>query len=431
MNRLLRAVMGSGMHCGIDYGTSNSSLGVVKDGKVVQAKLEQESVYLPSAIYRAFPEHELNDDIESRTIRQQLGNAQGMLYGTEAIEAYIRNPGEGLFMKSPKVFLGSDLNKDQLDFFQVVIAKMMLHILEQARAFYGHDLTQAVVGRPIRYHGIRGEQGDKQALAIMQHAAAEAGLDEIVFMYEPLAAALDYEQGLSGDEVLLVVDVGGGTTDCSVVKVGPSYRQKRERSDDLLAYAGNRIGGVDLDINLGWHSIMPLFGRGTDALHNKAFDAIAVNSIPSQQAFYSRFEMPVHGKADAVRERLYKVWLDKLSSHLVRSAELAKIALSDAERHEFGLDYVEQDLQVQVRREDFREAIERSTEKIRQVIDDARQASTSTIDKIYLTGGSAVSPVIQQVIRNVVGDAVPFVSGNMHGSVACGLSVFASRHFSG
>ncbi len=417
------------MHCGIDYGTSNSSLGVVKAGKVVQAMLEPGGVYLPSAIYRAFPEHELNDDIESRTIRQQLGNAQGLVYGTEAINDYIRHPGDGLFMKSPKVFLGSDLNKDQMDFFEVIIAKMMTHILEQARQFYGHDLRQAVIGRPIRYHGIRGEQGDQQALAIMQHAAAEAGLDEIVFMYEPLAAALDYEQGLDQDEVLLVVDVGGGTTDCSVVKVGPSYRDKRERSDDLLAYSGNRIGGVDLDINLGWHSIMPLFGRGTDELHNKAFDAIAVNSIPSQQAFYSRFEMPIHAKADVVRERLYKVWLDKLSSHLVRSAELTKIALSSAELDALDLAYVEDGLQVQVTREDFREAIARSTEKIRQVIDDARQASDTRIDKIYLTGGSAVSPVIQQLIREVVGDQVPFVSGNMHGSVACGLSVFASRHF--
>lgn len=417
------------MHCGIDYGTSNSSLGVVKAGKVVQAMLEPGGVYLPSAIYRAFPEHELNDDIESRTIRQQLGNAQGLVYGTEAINDYIRHPGDGLFMKSPKVFLGSDLNKDQKDFFEVIIAKMMTHILEQARQFYGHDLRQAVIGRPIRYHGIRGEQGDQQALAIMQHAAAEAGLDEIVFMYEPLAAALDYEQGLDQDEVLLVVDVGGGTTDCSVVKVGPSYRDKRERSDDLLAYSGNRIGGVDLDINLGWHSIMPLFGRGTDELHNKAFDAIAVNSIPSQQAFYSRFEMPIHAKADVVRERLYRVWLDKLSSHLVRSAELTKIALSSAELDALDLTYVEDGLQVQVTREDFREAIVRSTEKIRQVIDDARQASDTRIDKIYLTGGSAVSPVIQQLIREVVGDQVPFVSGNMHGSVACGLSVFASRHF--
>lgn len=419
------------MHCGIDYGTSNSSLGIVRNDKVVQAELEPGSVYLPSAIYRAFSEHELNEDMTSRTIRQQLGNAQGLLYGTEAIENYIRHPGDGLFMKSPKVFLGSDLNKDQMDFFEVVIARMMTHILQQARVFYGHDLTQAVIGRPIRYHGIRGEQGDKQALAIMEHAAAEAGLQEIIFVYEPLAAALDYEQGLTQDEVLLVVDVGGGTTDCSVVKVGPSYRKKRERSDDLLAYSGNRIGGVDLDINLGWHNIMPLFGRGTDELHNKAFDAISVNSIPSQQAFYSRFEMPVHGKASLERERLYKVWCDKLSSHLVRSAELAKITLSDVESCGLPLDYVEDDLQTHVTREDFRDAIERSTEKIRQVIEDARQASDATIDKIYLTGGSAVSPVIQQVIRHVVGDAAPFVSGNMHGSVACGLSVFASRHFAG
>lgn len=417
------------MHCGIDYGTSNSSLGIVKDGKVVQAELERNSVYLPSAIYRAFPEHELNDDIASRSIRQQLGSAQGLLYGSEAIEAYVRHPGDGLFMKSPKVFLGSDLSKDQMDFFQIVIAKMMTHILERAREFYGQELRQAVIGRPIRYHGIRGEEGDKQALAIMEHAAAGAGLEEVVFMYEPLAAALDYEQCLDRDEVLLVVDVGGGTTDCSVVKVGPSYRDKRERSDDLLAYSGNRIGGVDLDINLGWHTIMPLFGRGTDELHNKAFDAIAVNSIPSQQAFYSRFEMPVHAQADTVRERLYRVWLDKLSSHLVRSAELAKIELSRKTSHVLELGYVEDGLEVHVSREDFRQAIARSAEKIRQVIDDARQASASRPDKIYLTGGSAVSPVIQQVIREVVGDAVPFVSGNMHGSVACGLSVFANRHF--
>ncbi|MCB5187799.1 molecular chaperone [Methylobacillus caricis] len=416
------------MHCGIDYGTSNSSIGITRDGRVVQAMLEDGSHYLPSAIYRAIPEHELQDH-ESLTIRQQLGNAQGLLYGTEAIEAYIRNPGDGLFMKSPKVFLGSDLNKDQLDFFQIIIAKMMMHILEQGRAYYQEDIRQAVIGRPIRYHGIHGEKGDRQALGIMQQAAEQAGLDDIVFMYEPLAAALDYEQTLIADEVLLVVDVGGGTTDCSVVKVGPSYRMKKKRDDDLLAYTGNRIGGVDLDINLGWHSIMPLFGKDTDELHNKAYDAISVNSIPSQQAFYSRFEMPVHGQADAARQRLYQVWLHKLSNHLVRSAELAKIALSDADIHDFSLGYVEEGLMVTASREGFRQAIERSTDKIRKVIEDACQASDTAIDKIYLTGGSAVSPVIQQVIRNVMGNGIPFVSGNMHGSVACGLATFAERYF--
>ena len=421
--------MGLRMHCGIDYGTSNSSVGVAQNGVVTLLPLEGDSVYLPSAVYRQRPDHLDEEDDARMTLRQQLGDARDLLFGRAAIQAHTEGPTDGLYVKSPKVFLGSDLSRDQLEFFTVIISRMLERLMQQARAASGMPLQQAVIGRPIRYHGVYGERGDEQALTIMREAAQAAGLQEVIFMYEPLAAALDYENGLVNDEVLLVVDVGGGTTDCSVVRVGPHARANADRSADLLSYAGTRIGGTDLDIHIGWHQIMPYFGKDGE-LHHKAFDAISVNSIPSQHAFYNRFEMPVHGEPEEARRRLYQVWRERLTHSLVRSAEQAKIRLTDAEHTEIDVDFVAPELQLTMNREQMQQAITQATEKIRKVIEEARAGAGMRIDKTYLTGGSAVSPVIQQAIRNVMGDAMPLVTGNMHGGVASGLALYASRWFS-
>ncbi len=469
------------MYCGIDFGSSNSAVGVFKDNKISFVPLEDDgSVLLPSTIYFAQEDLQIAEISESEVARlvaeekrnqnradntskklsdaqienqvrsllrreafaraetlAQTQNATDLMkrtqqrfYGKTAIEYHMEYPLSGSFIKSPKVFLGSDITSSQLAFFESIVGDVFKHILHKTEKYSGQKVSQAVIGRPIKYHGNRGEAGNKQAMEIMQKAAKTAGLSDIVFMFEPLAAALSYENQLQHDETILVIDIGGGTTDCSVVNVGPSFRQNLHRENDLLAYAGDRIGGIDIDVSLGWSEIMPHLGKDTKELHLKAYDAISINDIPRQQAFYKTFSVPVRNEdRDVIFNRLYKVYKEQLTYRLAHSAEQAKIELSQHERITLPLGYVEDALNIEISRLALQESIEICLNKITKIIKEAINASSSKIETVYITGGSANSPVVQNAIKSVLGKDIALKSGNMFESVTAGLATYAKTYF--
>lgn len=139
---------------------------------------------------------------------------------------------------------------------------MMLHIRQQAQAQLPEAITQAVIGRPINFQGLGGDEANAQAQGILERAAKRAGFKDVVFQYEPVAAGLDYEATLQEEKRVLVVDIGGGTTDCSLLLMGPQWRSRLDREASLLGHSGCRIGGNDLDIALAFKNLMPLLGMG-------------------------------------------------------------------------------------------------------------------------------------------------------------------------
>ena len=72
------------------------------------------------------------------------------------------------------------------------------------------------------------------------------GFKNVTFQFEPIAAALDYERQISGEEIALIADIGGGTSDFSIVRLKPERHGKAERQGDILANDGVRIGGHGL-----------------------------------------------------------------------------------------------------------------------------------------------------------------------------------------
>lgn len=139
---------------------------------------------------------------------------------------------------------------------------MMVHIRHTAHSQLPEAITQAVIGRPINFQGLGGDDANRQAQGILERAAKRAGFQEVVFQYEPVAAGLDYEATLREEKRVLVVDIGGGTTDCSMLLMGPQWRQRADRENSLLGHSGCRVGGNDLDIALAFKNLMPLLGMG-------------------------------------------------------------------------------------------------------------------------------------------------------------------------
>jgi len=422
---------------GIDFGTSNcTAYAQDAQGRVVPVPLEGDETLLPTVAFASWGE---DDDHRPAADRTFLSAARRgtVLFGTPALQAYIADPLAGTLVRSPKAFLGSDLPPGYVPVFTDVIARILVHIRQRAEAFTGATFTRAVVGRPVHYNGVLGARGDQQAIAMMEAALQAAGFAEWSFVAEPVAACLKFEQALEQETVVLVVDVGGGTTDCAVVRARPAGSTRQSRAEDVLGFSGDRVGGTDFDQSLAWGAFMPLFGRGLSTKdgrplpHGVLADAVSTRSMPAQL----RFRAAGREIADLLRsvddtvplERLARLHRDQNQHRLVRSAELAKIGLSDAQACEADLHYVEAGLAVTVPRALYEDACRPSLDKIEQLVVEARQAAGVEPKQVFVTGGMGMSPPVQARLRRVLGSDVPVEKTGALTSVGAGLGIVAAQ----
>ena len=450
------------MFVGFDYGSSNCAMGVLNEERVQLIPLEQGKHYLPSTLYTHHSalvvdfvaQHLQGSEHEHayKTARQPLLNTlpriksdldlqagdETLFIGREAISEYVQFPEEGYFVKSPKSFFGATgLKQGQINFFEDIATAMILKIKQRAELSLGYTLSQTVIGRPVNFQAVGGEQSNQQAVGILTRAANRAGFKDVEFLYEPLAAGIDYESDLTQDQKVLVIDIGGGTSDCSFVQMGPSFRNKQQRDADFLAHSGKRVGGNDLDIALSYHGLMPLLGLGSTfksglPLPNQAFwQACKINDVNLQSQFYSAQhyrELSAQLRdvsAPDLYKRLIHLQQNKQGHQLVQQAEAAKIALSSSENFNCDLTFLDSSLDKDISINELALAVDDS---ISQIVTLAKQAiadANTTPDVIYLTGGSAQSPLIKAALKTHLGD-IKMVNGDHFGSVTAGLTKWAS-----
>lgn len=449
------------MFIGFDYGTANCSVAVMQDNAPRLLTLENGSPLLPSmlcaptreavsewlyrhhnvpadgaenqALLRRAINYNRDEDIEV------LGNS--VQFGLASLHQYVDDPEEVYFVKSPKSFLGANgLKPQQVALFEDLVCAMMLHIKQQAQSQLSEQITQAVIGRPINFQGLGGDDANAQAQGILERAATRAGFNDVVFQFEPVAAGLDFEATLNDEKRVLVVDIGGGTTDCSLLLMGPQWRQKADRQDSLLGHSGCRIGGNDLDIALAFKCLMPLLGMGGETEKGIAlpvlpwWNAVAINDVPAQSYFYSA----ANGRMlnDLLRDArdadkvalLLKVWRQRLSYRLVRSAEESKIALSAQPDFNAELPFISDELATAISQQGLEEALNQPLARIMEQVKLALESSQETPDVIYLTGGSARSPLIKKALAAQL-PGIPIAGGDDFGSVTAGLARWAQVVF--
>lgn len=426
---------------GFDYGTSNCAIGVLEtSGQVRLLPLEADgSPLVASTLYAPRADFELGEDEDA--LQAAAGSSSGLRFGQAALDAYLRDPEEGYFIKSPKSFLGAPgLNHRVIDRFVTVVAAMMRNVRLRAEQALGEPIEQVVIGRPVNFQGAGGEAENQQAQSMLVAAAREAGFGEVRFLFEPMAAAMEFEARQNDDTNLLVVDIGGGTTDCSFVRVGPERRLALRREDDVLGHAGERLGGNDYDQGLALRCLMPELGLG-DALRsglpipNTYFvDAVSTNDVNAQARFYSRDTTERLGvfTRDAQLPqriaRLARLQAGRATYRLLRSAELAKIALSEEDPVHIDLSFLEPGLGVDCGVDDLSEASERLLAHLAGLVHEVvRQAGTRP-DVVYLTGGMARSPIVRAHLATAL-DGVPMADSDHFVSVTSGLALWADRIF--
>ncbi|SFX79161.1 hypothetical chaperone protein [Kosakonia radicincitans] len=368
-------------------------------------------------------------------------NAASVQFGLASLRQYVSDPEEVYFVKSPKSFLGaSGLKPQQIALFEDLVCAMMLHIRQQAETQLPESINQAVIGRPINFQGLGGDDANAQAQGILERAAKRAGFRDVVFQYEPVAAGLDFEATLSEEKRVLVVDIGGGTTDCSILLMGPQWHARQDRAASLLGHSGCRVGGNDLDIALAFKSLMPLLGMGGQTEKGIAlpilpwWNAVAINDVPAQTEFYSA----ANGRLlnDLLRDArdaekvalLLKVWRQRLSYRLVRSAEESKIALSEEAHVTAPLPFISDDLATAITQEGLEAALNQPLQRIIEQVQLALENSNETPEVIYLTGGSARSPIIKKALAETL-PGIPIAGGDDFGSVTAGLARWAQVLF--
>src|SRR5437899_875383 len=424
-------------YCAIDFGTSNSGIALPESGGVALVEVEPGQRTMPTAVFYVNdgrPQHE----------------EPTRLYGRAALAAYVDGL-DGRLMRSMKSILGSTLAEQSTDIggaravrYLDVIAGYLRHLKRLAEARAGAPLQRAVLGRPV-YFVDDDPLRDAQAQATLEAAARAVGFEDIGFQYEPIAAALDFEQRAEREQLVLVADIGGGTSDFSLVRVGPRRRQRLDRKDDILANHGVHIAGTDFDRHLELASILPLAGykglgpakRGqtprevpsrvyfdlaTWHLINTVYAPARMLELRRMRDFYADVRQ---------HERLMRIVTLRLGHALAAAAEAAKIAVADGGATQIDLDPMEPGLEASLEEAQALQAIDADVQRI---VDAASETvlnaglKPAQLDALYFTGGSTgLKPLAARIAERF--PAARAVHGDRFASVATGLGVYAQRRF--
>lgn len=423
--------------CAIDFGTSNSSVALLGAAGGITAheafrlvSLEDTQTAIPTAVFFS-------------------GEDGSRAFGRAAVQAHVEGH-EGRLMRSIKSILGSDLIDRTTEvgpgfmvkYLDVVVA-FLRHLRQRAAQAAGKSVDRAVIGRPVFFVDDDPAR-DAAAERTLAAAARTAGFTEVAFQFEPIAAALDFERTVSRETLVLVADIGGGTSDFSVVRVGPKLRRRVDRSADVLANHGVHVAGTDFDREVNLAAIMPLLGLGSEGrsesgasirVPNAIYHALStwhlINTVYLPNRLIELRQMASLYVDQRLHRRLMAVLECRLGHGLAAMAEAAKIDVSMHGHAQIDLSMVEDALAGSFdagrQQAALSESIGRIAGAARQAIEQAG-LSPSQIDALYFTGGSTALASLATAIAAVVPDAAQ-VEGDRFTSVVSGLALDASRRF--
>ena len=411
--------------CGLDFGTSNTTLGTIEGHAPVLVALEATQTTIPSAMF-----YEVDG---------------GVLIGRRAVEAYVEGA-PGRLMRSLKSVLGTSLIDETTRLgrarvsFRDVIAYYLGAVKRRAEQATGHELRHVVHGRPVHFVD-NAPDADRKAEETLRIIARGIGFDEVTFQFEPIAAALDYERQITSEEVALIADIGGGTSDFSIVRLGPERHGKADRAADILANDGVRIGGTDFDRQLSLGVVMPLFGFRS-AMKRPGLDVPSsyFHDLATWSSINRMYEPRVVADIRQVRQeaaepelldRLIRVVHEQRGHTLAMEVEDAKIALSEKRQAEIPLAWVTPGLGADISRPDLvshtKQLADRIAARINNCLVQAGIAA-GDIDAVFLTGGSVKLAHVHKAITKALPSA-RVVEGDIFGAVGKGLTLEALRRY--
>jgi hypothetical chaperone protein len=411
--------------CGVDFGTSNSTFGWVRPGQASLLALEDGKPTLPSVVF-------FNADDEQ------------VRYGRAALADYLEGY-EGRLMRSLKSLLGTSLMDGQTEVagralpFRQLLSHFIGELRRRAQQQAGREFSSAVFGRPVFFID-DDPQADRLAEDTLAEIARAAGFREIGFQYEPIAAAFDYESRIEKEELVLIADIGGGTSDFSLVRLGPDRAGRSERREDILATGGVHIGGTDFDKYLSLASVMPLLGYGSSLVSGAPVPSSyyfnlatwhTINQAYTRKSIAQLEDLARDAAEPLMLARLRKLIDDRAGHWLAMRVEEAKIGLSGTPLVELDLDRLSPPERIEVGRALFETAIAGLVDQVgatvQRLLGEAGVAA-ERVDTVFFTGGSSGVASLRERIAAIVPQARR-VEGDLFGSIGSGLAIDAARKF--
>ncbi|MCP5058907.1 MAG: Hsp70 family protein [bacterium] len=422
---------------GLDFGTTNSSIALVDaNGRSRLASFDADDG--PTETFRSVLYFEEDEETGRTHIHA----------GPDAIGRYLASEEKrGRLVQSLKSFLASQLFSatrvmDRTYRLEDLIALLLAPLREQAEARFGLHIERIVAGRPVHFVGADTPEAEDLAMTRLTAAMHNAGFREVTFEFEPVGAAYHYEQRLTSDELILIADFGGGTSDFSLLRVGPSFVGPGRRAESILGHDGVGLAGDAFDGKLVRHLVAPRLGRGAE------FRSLMGNVLPVPAWIYRHLERWHHVSLlksrktlqlllDLRREALEPEKLEALI-HVVRAdlgfllyraTEQLKRTLSEEPSGTFRFEHEHVGIAALLPRDRFEEWIVEELTSIESCVDGLLERTgiaPEAVDRVFLTGGSSFVPAVRALFLARFG-ADRVTSGAELTSVASGLALRAAE----
>jgi hypothetical chaperone protein len=416
---------------GIDFGTTNSSVAVVTPAGQVRVAQFPYLGRLTDA-YRSLLYFE-RAETGPRTVQCWTGPA--------AIEHYLASETKGRLVQSLKSFLASRslVNTNILGrtrSIEDLIARILADVRVEASRQFGFEIREAIVGRPVKFVGSTSDEDDAYAESRLAEAFKVAGFDRVAFELEPVAAAHQYESTLPHDELILIGDFGGGTSDFSLINVGTTVRRRGRQASDLLGTAGLGLAGDAFDAQIVRHLVSPALGAGTEQKSMGRLLAVPAWPYANLERWHHLSFLKTNEvmsmldtiKWQAVRpdmiEALIHLIKYDLGYQLHQAVQKVKCELSAHREATFAFTDGALTLDATVYRADFESWIGPDLAQIEASVDSLlRQTSVARddVDAVFLTGGSSFVPAVRRLFVDRFGED-KIRAGNEFTSVAMGLA---------
>ncbi|HEY0764673.1 MAG TPA: Hsp70 family protein [Pyrinomonadaceae bacterium] len=418
---------------GLDFGTTNSAIAVAgSDRRASLATFAGGSGAFRSILY--FPAKERGS--------QQKAETQA---GPDAINSYLDADTKGRLIVSIKSYLASSLftstsingrNYTLQDLVAIILRRLRMAVMEQ----FETSASRVVLGRPVRFAGADTEADEALALKRLQDAAELAGFKEVSFELEPVAAAYQYETQLDHDELVLIGDFGGGTSDFTLAQLGPG--RKRDGRSPVIGTSGVAIAGDTFDSRIMMRLVAPKLGLGSHYISLGKELPVPVWVFTQLSSWHHMFLLKEPKTMAVLREvknqatepekvrALIQIITENLGYALYRAVEQTKVGLTDKELATFMFSQSTVNMEDSLERWQFESWIQDDMQKIaaciRSLLDQCG-VKYSDIGSVFLTGGSSFVPVVRRFFSRTFG-AEKLKSGEELTTVAKGLALRALEH---
>lgn len=426
------------MFVGMDFGTTNSAVALAGADRKVEV-LDFATAAGPASTLRSVLAFENARRDEQRRILPRVGH--------DAIEAYLHGDGDCRFLQSFKSYLTSrSFSSTAIYGKTYALEDLVALIVAQLRRTAeerGARVERVVAGRPVRFVAEGGEEEDSYATGRLVDAFARAGIAEVAFEYEPIAAAYYYESTLQRDQTVLVADFGGGTSDFCLIRLGPGRAGLARPEDAIIGTAGLGLAGDAFDRRIVEHGISDQFGKRTTYVSDgkilpmpawvyaklERWHHVAFLNTPSTLRLLR--DLKRHVEHPDQLEMLLELIEHNLGYHLYRSVEQAKRELSQAGETVLRFDHDPVVVERRITRGEFEGWIAKELAAIEACVDgllDTTGTGLAQVDRVFLTGGSSLVPAVRAIFASRFGEDRLSAGGEFI-SVATGLAQRARELF--